>query len=130
MIAQLHLEDRVTLYGRAAPHEVVALLKAAQLVVIPSRDETFGIVALEAMAAEKPVLATRVGGLPELVSNKGPYSWLVPPTVDDLTKGLNRFLPTIAAGTASAASVDPTVDRFAWQCVVDRYEDVLRGATP
>jgi glycosyltransferase involved in cell wall biosynthesis len=64
----LGLESRVILFGRATPHEVVRLLNGCRLAVIPSREEPFGIVALEALASGRSLVATRVGGLPEVVA--------------------------------------------------------------
>lgn len=65
--AQLGVHDRVYFLGRATPEQVVQLLNGAQFVVLPSRSEPFGIAAVEAMAAGKAVLATRVGGFPEVL---------------------------------------------------------------
>src|SRR5262249_6683038 len=64
---QSGLEGRVHFFGRATPEEVVRLLNGCLFVAVPSRIEPFGIVALEALAAGKRVLATRVGGLGELL---------------------------------------------------------------
>ena len=63
------LDGRVHFFGRATPDEVVRLLNGCLFVVVPSRQESFGIAALEALAAGKPVLATRVGGLEELLTS-------------------------------------------------------------
>jgi N-acetyl-alpha-D-glucosaminyl L-malate synthase BshA len=49
--------------------QVVPLLSAADVFVLPSAQESFGLAALEAMACEVPVVASRVGGLPELVEH-------------------------------------------------------------
>ena len=65
---ELGLAERMYFFGRATPEEVVRLLNGCLFVVVPSRWEPFGIVALEAVAAGKPVLASRVGGLIELLS--------------------------------------------------------------
>lgn len=58
--------------------DVPEVMRALDLVVVPSREEPFGIVALEAMAAGRPVLATRAGGLVEVVLD-GETGRLVPP---------------------------------------------------
>jgi glycosyltransferase involved in cell wall biosynthesis len=57
-------------------HDVSPVLQAADLLVLNSRDEPFGLVLIEAMATGTPVLATRVGGIPEIVTD-GENGWLV-----------------------------------------------------
>ena len=63
LAARFGLADRVQFLGRVGPAEVVRLLNGCRLLVVPSRAEPFGIVALEGLAAGKPVVATRVGGM-------------------------------------------------------------------
>lgn len=72
------LGQKVLFTGRLSDHELYRVMKLADVVVIPSRYEPFGIVALEAMAAAKPVVASRVGGLAEVVED-GVTGLLVPP---------------------------------------------------
>jgi N-acetyl-alpha-D-glucosaminyl L-malate synthase BshA len=62
---RLGVADRVAFLGERV--EVEALLPAADLFLLPSESESFGLAALEAMACGVPVLGTRTGGLPELV---------------------------------------------------------------
>ncbi len=52
-----------------AQEEVVPLLSIADLFLLPSAQESFGLAALEAMACEVPVVASRVGGLPEVIEH-------------------------------------------------------------
>jgi N-acetyl-alpha-D-glucosaminyl L-malate synthase BshA len=63
----LDLGDSVQFLGEQ--DHVVPLLSAAQLFLLPSSQESFGLAALEAMACEVPVIASRVGGIPEVVEN-------------------------------------------------------------
>lgn len=62
--------ERVWFVGDRALRERAALLRIADLLVVPSRAEPLGLVALEAMASGTPVLATRAGGLPEIVDDE------------------------------------------------------------
>jgi len=74
---ELKIQRSVRFFGRAEREEVVALFKNCEFFVLPSRLEPMGIVNLEAMSAGKAVIASRVGGVPELV---GPNTGvLVPP---------------------------------------------------
>ncbi len=61
-----------------AQEEVVPLLSIADLFLLPSAQESFGLAALEAMACEVPVVASRVGGLPEVIEH-GVSGFLHPP---------------------------------------------------
>lgn len=62
------LDDRVTMTG--VRHDVPRLLDAVDFTAMPSERETFGIAAIEAMARAKPVVASRVGGLMEVVRHQ------------------------------------------------------------
>jgi glycosyltransferase involved in cell wall biosynthesis len=91
--AARRLGGRVTFAGFR--QDVAACLAAADVVVLPSRHEGLGVAALEAMAAERPVVASRVGGLADVVV-EGETGVLVPP--DDV--------PRLAAALARLAA-DP-----------------------
>jgi N-acetyl-alpha-D-glucosaminyl L-malate synthase BshA len=61
---ELHLKDDVRFLGKQT--ELVPILSAADLMLMPSQSESFGLSALEAMSCQVPVISTSVGGLPEL----------------------------------------------------------------
>jgi N-acetyl-alpha-D-glucosaminyl L-malate synthase BshA len=70
------IEDDVIFLGKQ--NDVIAKLGLADLFLLPSRLESFGLAALEAMACEVPVIATNVGGIPEVVEH-GVDGYLVEP---------------------------------------------------
>lgn len=74
--AALGLRDRFAFLGFRS--NAPELIQAFDIVAVPSRVEPFGLASLEAMAAERPVVASRVGGIPEVVRD-GETGVLVPP---------------------------------------------------
>lgn len=70
----LGIENRVHFTGEL--YDVSGALQASDLLVLNSRDEPFGLVLIEAMACGTPVLATRVGGIPEIVTDSE-NGWLI-----------------------------------------------------
>jgi len=88
--ARLGVEDRVVFLGRQ--EQVAGLLAASDVFLLPSVQESFGLAALEAMAARVPVVASRVGGLPEVVGeDEGGFLYDIG-DLDGMTAGLRRLL--------------------------------------
>ncbi len=77
LLAQVNangLADRVHFTGER--RDIAAVMQSADLMVLNSREEPFGLVLVEAMSCGTPVLATRVGGIPEIVTD-GETGWLI-----------------------------------------------------
>jgi glycogen(starch) synthase len=124
--AELGLVERVHFFGRAGRPAVHSLMRGATGVVMPSLLEPFGIVSLEAMAAGKALLASRVGGVPEVVPC-GNGARLVPPgDVQALAEGL-RWLRA-GAGPDCAEGLRRHAMRFVWPRIAERYLAVYRDA--
>ncbi|MGI8469630.1 MAG: N-acetyl-alpha-D-glucosaminyl L-malate synthase BshA [Pyrinomonadaceae bacterium] len=66
-VKQLNVEDDTIFVGKQA--KIVAYLAIADVFLLPSEEESFGLAALEAQACEVPVVASRVGGIPEVVAD-------------------------------------------------------------
>ena len=69
---ELGIADHVRALG--AQEAIIPLLSAADVFLLPSAQESFGLAALEAMACGVPVVASRVGGLPEVIEDGVPAS--------------------------------------------------------
>jgi glycosyltransferase involved in cell wall biosynthesis len=131
LAAELGITDRVHLTGWR--HDLGDVVRAIDVLAMPSRWEAFGIVNLEAMAAAKPVVGFAVGGVPEVVVH-GETGLLSPPgAVDDLARDLVRVLtdPGLAArlGAAGRARL---LERFTpermVQAHVELYDQLVAGS--
>jgi glycosyltransferase involved in cell wall biosynthesis len=76
--ARLKINDRVRFFGFIPHVDLPKYYKNASLLVLPSRRESFGLVLAEAMASSRPVVASRVGAIPEVVED-GVTGLLIPP---------------------------------------------------
>jgi D-inositol-3-phosphate glycosyltransferase len=106
LIEQLGLVDRVKFYDPQPHHLLSTFYRAADVVLVPSRSESFGLVALEAAACGIPVVATAVGGLLNLIED-GKTGFLVPGRdVSGFVRFTRRLLDdsllAISMGTAAA----------------------------
>jgi N-acetyl-alpha-D-glucosaminyl L-malate synthase BshA len=121
----LGVEDRVVFLGK---HDAVQeLLPCADLFLLPSESESFGLAALEAMASGAPVVASKTGGLPEVVPHGEAGYLFEPGDVDGMTAGAIQILTDPARWKAfSEAGRAVAVERFSAQGVVPMYEDYLR----
>ena len=118
----LGVEDRVVFLGKHGAVE--ELLPCADLFLLPSESESFGLAALEAMASGAPVVASNAGGLPEVVPH-GEAGYLYEPgDVDGMIAGALRILSDKDRWKAfSAAGRAVAVERFSAELVVPIYED-------
>jgi len=98
---ELGVNDHVIWLGQKDPDEVFALYGVIDLVVVPSLFEGFGLTAAEAMTAGKPVVASNVDGLREVIQD-GISGLLVPP---GNSKALGQAILELLANPAKAASM-------------------------
>lgn len=126
-VAARGLAARVAFLGEVPPTEVQARMIDASIVLVPSRVEGFGLVALEAAVAGRPVIATRVGGLPEVVGD-GETGVLVAP---DDPRGFVRAVADLLDDPLrlrrlGAAARERAMRCFDWQRHVDAYDELYR----
>jgi len=130
-VAELGLADAVTFTGPLPTHEALA---QGRIVVVPSRAESLPYIVLETAAARVPMLATRVGGIPEIFGPETPR--LLPPgDADALASAMAMALadePTIRRHTeALGGRVEAqfSIDRMT-RDIVGFYAELLAGQRP
>lgn len=122
---RLGICDAITFIGNLPLVEEV--LVGADLFLLPSETESFGLAALEALSCGVPVIATRVGGLPEVVT-EGETGFLFP--VGDVEGMANAAVGLLRDrgrhAQFAAAARTSAVERFAAEHVIGRYRDLYR----
>ncbi len=117
--------DRILFAGSTTSIEEV--LVGADLFLLPSETESFGLSALEAMSCKVPVIATRVGGLPEVVED-GVTGFLRP--VGDVEgmadAALSLLLDPDRKRRFGEEARRQAVERFSETAIVERYRDLYR----
>lgn len=123
--------DRVLFLGKQ--DSVAELLACADLMILPSANESFGLVALEAMASGVPVLATDAGGLPEVVEH-GVTGFMAPVgAVEEMAdSGLSVLRDPKRWRAMSEAARQFAVERYGVDVIIPEYERyyerILAGA--
>lgn len=126
-VGQLGLEAHVRFLGFR--HDIADLMAAADIFVLPSLAEAFGLAVAEALYLGVPVLATRCGGIPEIVDD-GRDGLLVPPgDADALAEALVLLVNDPDRRRALAGTGRQKVrERFAFERMIRAYEALyLRG---
>jgi D-inositol-3-phosphate glycosyltransferase len=125
----LGIAERVHFLGAQPQREMPWVYSAADITVVPSCNESFGLAAVESLACGTPVVATRVGGLACIVRH-GETGYLVPRCPNFFAERLDGLLRQPALLAHMRQQARPSVMRFNWQQVAGQIADVyaeLRG---
>lgn len=130
MVVSLGMETRITLTGPVSHEQIPEYLHSFDLFVVPSLTdrESFGVAAVEASAAGLPVIASRVGGLPEVVLD-GKTGFLVPPgDIDALAAAISRLLndPVLRAQMGRAGR-QFVLGHYRWEDNAKLMEQLYNG---
>ncbi len=126
LVKALGLQDWIVFLGERGRKDVIQLLHGCELFVLPSRSEPFGIVITEAMACRKPVVATRVGGIPEIIENGNSGILVEPDNPVSLCEAINSVLEDEDLRTRLAANgYTRLCTNFLWEHAGARYETLF-----
>ena len=129
-VAKQGIRHCVDFLGWVEPAEVLPLVNGSTMVLMPSRQESLPMVALEAALMARPVVATRVGGLPEVVEHE--QSGFLVETGDSRAFGaaIESLLrqPSLALQMGQAAR-SRAQQMFSWKTHVDAYDRLYAKLT-
>lgn len=120
MIDDLGLRDRVSFVPPQEHHRLSTYYRAADIVVVPSRSESFGLVALEAAACGVPVVAAAVGGLRTLVDDGVTGHLVESRRPEDFAARCDDLLADPARAAAMGRAAADQADRYAWSTTAGR----------
>jgi D-inositol-3-phosphate glycosyltransferase len=120
------VSDRVDVRGAVAREDVPALLRSADVVACCPWYEPFGMVALEAMACGRPVVASRVGGLAETVLDGVTGLHVAPRRPDQIAAAIRTLLETPSMSRQFGRAASRRAQRYSWDRVAGDTVDVYR----
>jgi D-inositol-3-phosphate glycosyltransferase len=128
LASELKIRHRVHFLAARPQEELPMLYSAADVTVVPSYHESFGLTAVESLACGTPVVATRAGGLMTVVKH-GETGYLVPRGPGFFAERLDTLLRERDTLESMQLAARPSVLRFSWKGVArqmnDMYADVV-----
>ncbi len=130
LVQRLGMVNRVVFHGWLGEGDIRKLMIASRALVFPSRwPEPAGLVALEAMAHGRPIIASRVGGIPEMVSHEGNGLLVEPGDEAGLAAALDRLAQDhVFAQRLGDAGRELAGTRFSLQRHMERIEAIYHSA--
>ena len=131
LCAELGMDDLVLFLGKRAQETLPYYYSAADMLIMPSYYESFGMVALEAMACGTPVIASQVGGLPYLVQD-GKTGFVVPGgDPDALVEPLNLLMNDNELRERMGCQAAELARKYSWSLTAEKiikiYKELLKS---
>jgi len=125
-VIEKNMRDRVHFWGSVSEQTKFSLLKSCDICVFPSRQESFGITILEGMAAGKPIISTKVGGIPEIMKD-GRNGLLVNLDVESLCEAMKLILENRDFRKSAMRNNLDDVQQFSWKRLSERYFEMYES---
>ena len=128
IVRSMGLEHKVLFEGFIDEATLLKLQKCADVSVVPSLFEPFGIVALEAMAAKSPVVASDTGGLSEIIEHDVTGVKVYPNNPDSLAWGITKILQDEAyAKQIRDNAYQRVLERYDWEKIASDTKRIYEG---
>ncbi|MCJ7424816.1 glycosyltransferase family 4 protein [Candidatus Bathyarchaeota archaeon] len=124
---RIGLSNRIHFWGPTSHDHALRILRGSDMFVLPSRYENSPIVLLEAMAAAKPIIATNVGGIPE-VAKDGVNGILVRPSISEMSKAVLYLIRNKKLAKNMSFNNSRDVRVFSWENIAHKYVSLYEDA--
>lgn len=133
-VAASPVRDRIVRHGFVEHERVPAVLRSLDVLVLPSAYEELGSVLVEALAVGLPVVATNVGGIPEVVRHEVTGLLVEPGDVQGIAEAVDRVLGDPELAKRLSRNALERAQDYGWPAlgrrIADLYDDVLGARVP
>ena len=123
---ELDLEKDIRFLGSVTSEEIPHFMMASDVFVLPSLSEGFPNVILEAMACGLPIVATKVGGLPEIIEDSENGFLIAPKNPRQIAEKILLLLENDPLREKMAKNNQEKVKKYSWDNIVDRLEEIYQ----
>ena len=127
-VARLGIAAHVKFFRPMPPEKLVQVFRAADVVAVPSHNESFGLVAMEAQASETPVVAAAVGGLPIAVADGDTGLLVHTHSAQDWADALEQLLDDDPRRIAMGEAAVDHAQQFSWAAAAAQLENIYADA--
>jgi len=124
LVKELNLENCTTFTGKIPNEEISKYMMASDIFVLPSLSESFGIVNLEAMACGLPIVATRVGGIPEIVEDEENGFLVEPKNPEQIAEKILLLFKNEELSKKISNNNKEKAKKYSWDRVVEKLEEI------
>lgn len=126
---ELNISDRVTFLGQVSHEKAMETIAGCDVYVLTSIDEGFPTSLVEAMALGKPIVATRVGGVPEIVSDEVSGLLVPPKSPEHVAQAIDRLLNESNLADRLGEVAAERVKEYSWDNIIGKYEQLYAAST-
>ena len=129
LTAFLQLQNHVSFLGPLAPDQIPEVINQSCMILMPSRMEAFGLTALQSLQMGRPVIASRIGGLPEIIEHEQSGLLVAMDNIDELAQAILRLAQhPEQTQTLGLQGRKRAITQFSLQNHVERYEALYQHA--